>query len=95
MPLLLGLLAQTTTDGLTDPWRLGIAVVALLAGYGLAYRTGVGPAEKRAEREREERIAAQEREREAYRITTPAVLASNTALDRVLAVLPSLEKPAR
>lgn len=94
--LLLPLLAQGAGSGSGSGdlafWQLGVIAVALMVGAAAAYRWMVVPADKRAEQERQERIAAQEREREAYRITTPAVLASNTALDRLLQVLPNLER---
>lgn len=90
---MLGLLAQATGSSADFQfWQLGVIAVALMVGAAAAHRWMVLPAEKRADREREERIASQEREREAYRITTPAVLASNAALDRVVALLPNLER---
>jgi hypothetical protein len=90
---MLNLLAQAQGSGPElQFWQLGVVAVALMVGASAAYRWMVLPAEKRADREREERIAAQDREREAYRISTPAVLATKDVLDRVVALLPSLER---
>jgi hypothetical protein len=81
--------------------QLGVIALALVVGAGIAYRYVVLPLRAQLGEERIERIAAQDREREAYKITTPVVLTTNATLDRVVLVLervtnvlPRLERPS-
>lgn len=91
-------LAQTPPAG-SDLWRLGVPAVALIFGAGGTARILVAlvvePLRALLERERDERVAAQEREREAYKITTPAVLASTAALERANGILADVQRSKR
>lgn len=74
-----------------DLWRLGGFVVALLVGAAITYRYTTLPERQRAEKA-ESRAEDAEKERiEAYKVTMPAVIASNDLANRVLAVLPGVE----
>lgn len=76
--LLLFVLAQAAPAPTGDDlWRLGGFVVALLVGAAVTYRYTTLPERTRTAQADAERIAAQEREREAYQVTTPALIQAN------------------
>lgn len=86
---LLVLAAQEVSPSGDNIWRLGGFAVALILGATAQYRWGTVPARKDRDDERSERIAAQEREREAYQVTTPALIQANA---NQLAVLEALQE---
>lgn len=81
------LLAQEVSPSSDDIWRLGGFAVALLLGAAVTYRYTTLPERERSKAETAERIAAQEREREAYLVTTPALIKAN---ENQVAVLEAL-----
>lgn len=87
------LLAQEVVPTSSDLWRLGVIAVALLVGAAVTYRYTTLPERERAKAETAERIAAQEREREAFQVTIPALTQITTTLPAVLEALRERQTP--
>ena len=87
------LLAQEVAPTSGDIWRLGVIAVAMLVGAAVTYRYTTLPERERAKAETAERIAAQEREREAFRVTIPALTQITTTLPAVLDALRQRQTP--
>lgn len=68
-------------------WRLGIGAAGLFIGAAAQHRWGTIPARKDKDDERAERIAAHEREREAYQVTTPVLTQITAMMPGVLEAL--------
>lgn len=78
-------LAQATpAPGGGEVAWLGVIAGAMVFGAGLAYRYTTLPERMRAAKAETERIAAQDREREAYQVTTPALLSFNSNFAAIL-----------
>ena len=73
---LAGAFAQTGGGGpqLGDLWGLGVVAVALIVGAWLTFRFVVLPERARADQERVDRLAAEERERRVRDATEERVL---------------------
>jgi hypothetical protein len=87
------LLAQEVVPTSGDIWRLGVIAVALLVGAAVTYRYTTLPERDARKAETAERIAAQEREREAYKVTVPALTQITTTLPAVLDALRQRQTP--
>lgn len=87
------LFAQEVVPSSDDIWRLGVIAVALLIGAAVTYRYTTLPERDVRKAETAERIAAQEREREAYKVTVPALTQITTTLPAVLDALRERQKP--
>ncbi len=87
------LFAQEVAPTSVDLWRLGVIAVAMLVGAAVAYRYTTLPERERAKAETAERIAAQEREREAFQVTIPALTQITTTLPAVLDALRQRQAP--
>ena len=87
------LAAQEVVPSSGDLWRLGVIADALLVGAAVTYRYTTLPERERAKAETAERIAAQEREREAFQVTIPALTQITTTLPAVLDALRDRKTP--
>ena len=87
------LLAQEVAPTTGDIWRLGVIAVAMLVGAAVTYRYTTLPERDARKAEAAERIAAQEREREAYKVTIPALTQVNDTLPAVLDALRQRQAP--
>jgi hypothetical protein len=87
------LLAQEVAPTSGDIWRLGVISVAMLVGAAVTYRYTTLPERDRAKAETAERIAAQDREREAYKVTVPALTQITNTLPAVLEALRQRQVP--
>jgi hypothetical protein len=87
------LLAQEVAPTSGDIWRLGVIAVAMLVGAAVAYRYTTLPERARADRAEAREAASQEREREAFQVTIPALTQITTTLPAVLDALRQKQAP--
>lgn len=87
------LAAQEVVPSSGDLWRLGVIAVALMVGAAVTYRYTTLPERDARKAEVAERIAAQEREREAFQVTIPALTQITNTLPAVLEALRDRQKP--